>query len=135
MSPEQASGRADEVDARSDVFSLGGVIYTMLTTKHPFVADSVPALMHQICEAEPVQLAELVPTLPAGVAQVLAVAMAKQRGERYASAAELAGDLRAALLGTSNPDLETRARQLAPGMLPTRRSRRDSMTTDKTQPA
>ncbi|HEY5927991.1 MAG TPA: serine/threonine-protein kinase [Kofleriaceae bacterium] len=135
MSPEQATGRTEEVDGRSDVFSLGGVIYSMLTTKHPFIADSIPALMHQICEADPVPIGELAPQAPQPVAHVVAIAMAKQRNERYETAAELARDLRAALTGTVDAELETRAGRLARGSLPIRRSRRDSMTTDKTHPA
>ena len=135
MSPEQATGRTDEIDACSDIFSLGAVIYTMLTTKHPFAAESVPALMHQICENEPVPIAEFNPNVPPGVANVVAIAMAKQREQRYASAAVLARDLRTALAGTVDPEVEARAQKLPRGKIAVRRARRDSRAGGKTQQA
>jgi len=135
MSPEQATGRSDEIDACSDIFSLGGVIYTMLTTKHPFAADSVPALMHQICDEEPVPLTQFNAQVPHGVENVVAIAMAKQRDHRYASAAVLARDLRTALDGTIDPEVDARAQKLPRGKVATRRSKRDSLVTGKTQQA
>src|SRR5262249_38347803 len=126
---------SNEIEAGSDLFSLGGVIYTMLTGKHPFSADSVPALMHQICDDEPVPIAELRAEVPRGVGNVVAIAMAKRRDQRYATASELAADLRAALDGTLELELEARVQKLERGKTIVRRSSREVMSLGKTQQA
>jgi tRNA A-37 threonylcarbamoyl transferase component Bud32 len=91
MSPEQAQGRADEVEATSDIFALGGIIYTCIAGRRPFIADSVPAVLRKICDDEPPPLAD------AAVQAVIARAMAKDPRKRYATASELAAELSAAL--------------------------------------
>jgi hypothetical protein len=80
----------------------------MLTGARPFHATSVPALLGRICDEEPIPVEELRPDVPPGVADVLAIALAKRRDERYASVKELARDLRAALAGASNEALARR---------------------------
>jgi tRNA A-37 threonylcarbamoyl transferase component Bud32 len=96
MSPEQALGRADEVEAPSDLFALGGIAYVCLTGKRPFSAKSVPALLRQICDDEPTPISALRTDVPAGVCDVVVKAMAKQPKDRYATAGELARDFNAA---------------------------------------
>lgn len=107
MSPEQARGLMRELDGRTDVFALGGITYFALTGRDPFTAESIPALLLQICEEESLPVGELVPDLPAGVGDVLA--LAKRRGERYATANEFAEDLRAAIEGRLDPRVSARA--------------------------
>ncbi len=97
MSPEQAVGLTEEVGERSDIFSLGGIVYAALTGRPPFVASSMPAQLRRICDEEPVPLAELRPDVPPAVAAVVAIAMAKRPEQRYARATELALDLSAAI--------------------------------------
>ena len=114
MSPEQAIGQTDEVDARTDVFAAGGVLYHALTGQRPFQGSSVPALLRSICDEAPVPLARLRPDLgarSAAIAAVIAIAMAKRPAQRYGSVAELAADLERAIEG-SLPD-ETLARAAA----------------------
>jgi tRNA A-37 threonylcarbamoyl transferase component Bud32 len=99
MSPEQARGRADEVQATSDVFALAGIAYKCLTGHRPFQAESIPALLAQICEHDPEPVATLRPDAPAAVAEVIAVAMAKRPSDRHPRASDFARELRAALTG------------------------------------
>jgi serine/threonine-protein kinase len=102
MSPEQALGQTDEVDAGTDVFASGGVLYHALTGHRPFFGTSVPALLRSICDEAPIPLARLRPDLgerAAPLAAVLAIAMAKPAAQRYRSVAELAADLRLAVDG------------------------------------
>jgi len=100
MSPEQAVGLTEEVDERSDLFSLGGIVYAAVAGRPPFVASSMPAQLRRICDEEPVPIAELRPDAPAGIAAVVAIAMAKRPEERYRTASELADDLSLAIAGT-----------------------------------
>src|SRR5256886_531390 len=100
MSPEQLSG--DKLDGRSDVYSLGLVLFNMLTGTLPFAADSVQETMIKRLTDEPAELIEVRPDLhfPAGLQQKLDIALARSPVDRYQSAAKLAHDL-AAVAGLS----------------------------------
>jgi tRNA A-37 threonylcarbamoyl transferase component Bud32 len=115
MSPEQAVGLVEEVGERSDVFSLGAIVYAAVTGRAPFAASSVPAQLRRICDEEPVPIADLRPDVPAGVAAVIAIAMAKRTDQRYASAGDLAADLSAAIAGTVDPAVTARAARIERG--------------------
>jgi serine/threonine protein kinase len=97
MSPEQAS--SEPLDGRSDVFSLGAVLYLMLTAARAFDAPTVPAILSRVAHVDPPPPSTLVPELPAAVDLVVARALAKDRAQRYASARELAEDVEDVLAG------------------------------------
>ena len=90
MSPEQASG--EPVDYRSDQFSLGSVLYEMLTGKKPFLRKTAAETMSAIIREEPESATRLRPDLPLPVRWILDRCMAKDRDERYASTRDLARD-------------------------------------------
>jgi len=92
MSPEQAKGQRG--DSRSDVFSAGVVLYELLTGKLPFDGDNQFVIIHQIVSSDPVPPSSLNPEVPPGMDAVMARALAKDPGERYASAREFALALR-----------------------------------------
>ncbi len=91
MSPEQAAG--EPLDYRSDQFSLGSVVYEMLTGKRPFLRKTAAETMSAIIREEPEPVSRLRPDLPLPVRWVLDRCMAKDREERYASTRDLARDL------------------------------------------
>ena len=91
FSPEQAQGLP--VDQRSDVYSLGVVLYEMVTGRPPFVADGPVAVAYKHVHEEPVAPRTLVPELPAAFEAVVLQAMAKDVKRRYATAEELRADL------------------------------------------
>jgi serine/threonine-protein kinase len=88
MSPEQVEGDKD-LDARSDIYALGVVLYECASGRRPFEASAMPKLAVLIHEGKPTPLAELRPDLPAGFAEVVARAMARDREARFATAREL----------------------------------------------
>ncbi len=91
MSPEQVAGKRAE--PRSDVFSLGVILYEMLTGKPPFTGDDVTGIMFQILNLVPPPPRTINPAIPAILDFIVAKALAKPSDDRYPDASELARDL------------------------------------------
>ncbi len=91
MSPEQARG--EELDPRSDLFSLGVVLYEMATRKKPFATGNVITTLDAVLNQKPVSPLQLNPALPPDLEGIIGRAMEKDRGHRYPNALAMKGDL------------------------------------------
>jgi WD40 repeat protein len=94
MAPEQLRNAPDDVGPRADVYALGAILYEMLTGRPPFDAATPLETIGQLLSQEPLSPAQLRPRLPADLATVCLKCLEKSRGLRYASALDLAEDLR-----------------------------------------
>jgi len=97
MAPEQLGG--DEIDWRSDVYSLGVVVYELLVGRTPFTGDTPFSLMQKVMYEPPPPLENLVPTLSSSVGRVVAQALSKSAADRFRTAGEFAAALYRSLSG------------------------------------
>jgi serine/threonine protein kinase len=97
MCPEQAS--SEHVDGRGDIFSLGSVLYTLLTGRHAFAANTIAVIVYRVANEDPPPPSTVEPSLPPEVDLVLARCLAKRPADRYADAGELSEDLSDVLEG------------------------------------
>jgi tetratricopeptide (TPR) repeat protein len=91
--PEQVEGRLAEIDARTDVYGLGGILYHLLTGSPPFKGKSTQEVLRRVVHEVPEDPRKLRPAAPRALAAVCMKALAKRREERYQSAGEFADEL------------------------------------------
>jgi serine/threonine-protein kinase len=93
MAPEQAEGRLDAVDRRSDVYSLGAILYEILAGEPPFTGVATEELLRRVIAEPPIPPRARVPTTPPGLNAVCLKALAKAPADRYTSVRDLAADV------------------------------------------
>jgi eukaryotic-like serine/threonine-protein kinase len=112
MAPEQARGERD-LDARVDVYACGILLYETLSGRRPFTATSPAALLAQILVSDPRPLRAVRPDLPNGIDAVLGHAIARDRADRYANAADFAAALQAIRVSLARHPRQTKAKDAA----------------------
>jgi len=109
LSPEQATG--DVADGRSDIYSVGCLLYELITGRPPFTGDTPVAIAYQHVSGELTPASELVEDLDPGIDTILAVALAKNPNDRYPTADEMLRDIR---LVASGHEVTTKIRRVVP---------------------
>ncbi len=101
MAPEQVAGVAHRIDGRTDIYSLGVVLYQMLSGRLPFRGSDIRELLRQVRDDEPQPPRQLVRDIPAELERVCLKALAKRLQDRYTTAADFAEELRSACQGAA----------------------------------
>lgn len=99
MPPEQAQGKIDRIGPASDVYALGATLYSVLTGRPPFQAETVVETLRLVVEQDPVPVRDLAPAVPKDLETICLKCLAKEPAERYASAEALSADLSRFLIG------------------------------------
>jgi len=117
MSPEQIAGR--KLDGRSDLFSLGIILYQLLTGEKPFFANTISTLMYNIVNRDPIPPSQIDSSIPSHYDEVIAKALAKDADKRYQTAKDFVEDLKRAYRGECLVDASSiePTMTVAPGML------------------
>ncbi len=99
MPPEQAAGKLERINEKSDVYSLGGVFYALLTGRPPFQAGNAVDTLMQVMDTEPVSPSQLNAAIPIDLETICLKCLQKEPERRYASAEEVSADLKRYLGG------------------------------------
>ena len=93
MPPEQAKGKVDEIDETSDIYSLGAILYQILTGRPPFRGKTATEILRKVVDKVPVPAVKIEPEAPPELSAIAQKAMSKKKNDRYSSATELIEEL------------------------------------------
>ena len=93
MAPEQAQGRHDQVDERTDVYGLGAILYEILTGRPPFIAPKTSEIIRKVCQEAPTPPRQILSEIPPSLEGICLKALQKLSAERYTTATELAQEV------------------------------------------